>query len=112
MHKGQIVEQALADQIFDDPRHPYTQALLSAIPSIKNIGGIDRTELVSPVDTAAMTGDSVGCKYRSRCSYAQKQCADEKPMLQPVENSPGQFAACHFRNELPMFKHSVLSDAV
>ena len=92
MYLGQCLEFASSDELFDNPVHPYTQALLSAIPEpdismrnkeIKVIKG----EVVSPVDPKP------GCRFAARCEHCQERCEQEAPVLKEV--SPGHFVACH-----------------
>lgn len=89
MYLGQLVETSPADELFEKPLHPYTQALLSAIPSTD----IDHPkehielegELVSPVEPEP------GCRFAARCPYATAQCAQQQQLRQM---SPGHFVAC------------------
>lgn len=92
MYLGQCLEFATSDELFASPVHPYTKALLSAIPEpdismrnkeIKVIKG----EVVSPVDPKP------GCRFAARCEYCQERCTQEAPTLKEV--SPGHFVACH-----------------
>ena len=92
MYLGQCLEFASSDDLFANPVHPYTQALLSAIPEpdismrnkeIKVIKG----EVVSPVDPKP------GCRFAPRCEHCQERCQREEPVLREV--SPGHFVACH-----------------
>ena len=92
MYLGQCLELTSSDELFAKPVHPYTQALLSAIPEpdismrnkeIKVIKG----EVVSPVDPKP------GCRFAARCEHCQERCHQEAPVLKEV--SPGHFGACH-----------------
>ena len=92
MYLGQCLELTSSDELFAKPVHPYTQALLSAIPEpdismrnkeIKVIKG----EVVSPVDPKP------GCRFAARCEHCQERCHQEAPVLKEV--SPGHFVACH-----------------
>ena len=92
MYLGQCLEFASSDELFASPLHPYTKALLSAIPEpdismrnkeIKVIKG----EVVSPVNPKP------GCRFAARCEYCQERCMQEAPTLKEV--SPGHFVACH-----------------
>ena len=92
MYLGQLVEIGDTEQIFSAPRHPYTQALLSAIPMIGRAKGeriILTGDVPSPVDPPS------GCRFRTRCPYAGEQCA-EKPKL--LECASGHCAACWRQN--------------
>lgn len=92
MYLGQCLEFASSDELFASPLHPYTKALLSAIPEpdismrnkeIKVIKG----EVVSPVNPKP------GCRFAARCEHCQERCMQEAPTLKEV--SPGHFVACH-----------------
>lgn len=90
MYLGKIVEKAPADQLFENPLHPYTQALLSAIPvpRLDNRGEriILKGELTSPINP------SNSCRFESRCRYAENVCREREPLLR--EYTPGHFVAC------------------
>ncbi len=90
MYLGQMVEKAPAEALFDRPMHPYTQALLSAIPvpSIRNRKKriILKGELTSPVDPKPV------CRFADRCIYATDRCRAEEPQL--TELTPGHFVSC------------------
>lgn len=95
MYLGNIVELAPSKEIFENPLHPYTKALISAIPlpdydaarSNKRI--LLEGEIPSPVNPPS------GCKFRTRCPYAQPICANEVPVMKDFD---GHFSACHFVN--------------
>ena len=94
MYLGKIVELASSDAIYAKPLHPYTQALISAIPTI----GEDRIErIVLKGDLPSPTAPPSGCAFHTRCPNAREQCRRETPALR--EYSPGHFAACHFAGE-------------
>jgi oligopeptide/dipeptide ABC transporter ATP-binding protein len=95
MYLGRMVETAPRDQLYEAPQHPYTQALLSAVPDIAVVRGVppkQRIRLVgdvpSPVDPPS------GCRFRTRCWKAQDICATKDPALEL--KATGQLAACHF----------------
>lgn len=94
MYLGRLIEKAPANELFKNPVHPYTQALLSAIPvpSIHNRKKriILKGEISSPIDPKP------GCRFAGRCPYAQKRCGEEEPALKEI--APGHFTAC-FLNE-------------
>ncbi len=94
MYLGSIVEDAPTDPLFARPAHPYTQALLSAIPEphVGRAGGRDRIilqgEIPSPLNPPK------GCKFSTRCPFAQDRCRAERPVLRPLAD--GRQVACHF----------------
>lgn len=98
MYLGKIVELAPATDLYMDPKHPYTEALLSAIPRTDPDQKVRRIVLTGDVPSPA--NPPAGCKFHPRCRYAQKICGEQEPEL--VEVVPGHFAACHFANELDL----------
>lgn len=95
MYLGRVVEMGEAEQIFSNPRHPYTQSLLSAIPQI---GGRKVTddfwlegEPPNPTDLPS------GCRFRTRCPKVRDKCVTDDPRL--IEKQAGQSDACHFSEQ-------------
>ena len=90
MYLGQIVEQAPPQELFNNPVHPYTKALLSAIPvpdpDVKMERIMLKGEITSPVNMQP------GCRFKKRCPYATEECS--KPLVQR-EITPGHMASCH-----------------
>ena len=93
MYLGQIVEQADADSLFARPAHPYTEALLSALPYVDPERRRQRVVLRGDVPSAA--APPTGCRFHTRCPYAQPRCRDRAPSLTAVSDAPGHLAACH-----------------
>ena len=93
MYLGQIVEQADADTLFARPAHPYTQALLSAVPATDPRRRRTRVALTGDVPSAA--SPPPGCRFHTRCPYAQPHCRDHGPELVSVPREPAHQAACH-----------------
>jgi oligopeptide/dipeptide ABC transporter ATP-binding protein len=96
MYLGQIVELGAADEIVAAPAHPYTEALVSAVPvpdpAAQRRRIVLRGDVPSPIDPPP------GCRFHTRCPHAKPQCAAETPALQEVR--PGHFAACHWSRQL------------
>jgi peptide/nickel transport system ATP-binding protein len=92
MYLGKIVEIGERDRIYEQPAHPYTRALLSAIPDVTKLGSAGRIRLAGDVPTPL--NPPSGCRFRTRCWKAQEECAVEEPPL-TIKDS-GTVAACHF----------------
>ncbi len=90
MYLGKLVELAPAAELYRAPRHPYTQALISAIPTI---GGDRRERIVLTGDLPSPTAPPAGCRFHTRCPYADERCRREDPALRQV--GPDHWAACH-----------------
>ncbi|MFD2767395.1 oligopeptide/dipeptide ABC transporter ATP-binding protein, partial [Micromonospora eburnea] len=88
-----IVEVGDRDDIYERPQHPYTRALLSAVPDVAQTDTSGRIRLVGDVPTPL--NPPSGCRFRTRCWKAQERCANEEPAL--VRRDGGaQTVACHF----------------
>ena len=96
MYLGRVVEEGPKAAVFHAPQHPYTQALLSAVPEP---GGPAR-RIVLEGELPSPTAIPSGCSFRTRCPLAQPVCAEERPALREV--APGQRAACHFARPNPI----------
>jgi peptide/nickel transport system ATP-binding protein len=96
MYLGRIVELAPTRELFYQPLHPYTEALMSAIPDL------DPDRVMKPLilegEIPSPAKPPSGCHFHPRCPYAQDICKRETPAFR--EHRPGQFAACHFADEL------------
>ena len=90
MYLGQLVEKAPAEELFANPLHPYTQALLSAIPVPETGKKKQRTLLKGEISSPINPGDE--CRFAKRCIYASDECRARTPELKEV--SPGHFVAC------------------
>lgn len=94
MYLGRIAEEGSADQLYTDPRHPYTRALLSAIPEI----GPRRRERIRLVgDLPNPTSPPKGCVFHPRCEHAMSICAEVVPTVEPTGHG---WVACHLHNSI------------
>jgi peptide/nickel transport system ATP-binding protein len=96
MYLGKIVELGAKRQIFAEPKHPYTQALLSAVPVPEP--GAARQRIVLQGDVPSPINPPSGCRFHTRCPYVFGRCRIEEPPLRPI--ATGHFAACHL-HDLP-----------
>jgi oligopeptide/dipeptide ABC transporter ATP-binding protein len=93
MYLGVIVEKASRLELFENPRHPYTRALLSAVLSGSRDIKVDRIRLEGDIPNPI--NKPTGCRFRTRCSFAKEICSEMEPVLE--EKSVGHWEACHFQ---------------
>lgn len=110
MYLGRIVEMADANALYSRPMHPYTEALLSAIPSGDPLYKKKRIHLVGSVPDAA--NPPAGCNFHTRCRYATEICRKEVPQLTELKEHPGRFVACHHATELDLLGYQELQGRV
>ncbi|MFC4306019.1 ABC transporter ATP-binding protein [Cohnella boryungensis] len=94
MYLGKIVELAKSEDLYANPQHPYTKALLSAIPVPDPDVEESKERIVLSGDLPSPMNPPSGCPFRTRCPAATEKCASEVPLFR--ETSPGHFAACHY----------------
>ncbi len=93
MYLGTLVELAASEELYEKPLHPYTQALLSAIPIADPIIGKSKPYVPLEGEITSPINPKPGCRFAPRCKYAKKICNEELPVLKEVET--GRFVACH-----------------
>ena len=100
MYVGKVVEIAPVDRLFQSPKHPYTEALLSSVPIDNPRQRAAKARIRLEGEVADPSNPPSGCYFHPRCRYAQDRCRTETPPLHEV--LPGHFAACHFAEELEL----------
>lgn len=91
MYLGSIMEMGDTKEVYDHPAHPYTKALLSAVPSL--VPGEKSRHIALEGDVPNPAAPPSGCPFHTRCKHCTPQCKEQKPALKEV--APGHFAACH-----------------
>jgi oligopeptide/dipeptide ABC transporter ATP-binding protein len=104
MYMGKIVEEGVTGELFANPRHPYTRALLDSIPRLQPEA---HEEVVAPEgEPPSLARLPSGCRFRSRCPFATEKCAlEEPPLIDVTSSATGSLhrAACHYANELEAY---------
>ena len=108
MYLGKMVEYAETEALFSRPKHPYTEALMSAVPIADPEIEMDRIPLTGEIPNPA--NPPSGCYFHTRCRYCQEKCKECAPEYREVE--PGHYVACHYAEELKLRGFSYDEDAV
>ena len=96
MYLGGMVELAQSESLYEEPLHPYTKALLSAVPIPDP--DFEREQIILQGDIPSPSNPPTGCAFNTRCPYATKSCREKNPTLQEVK--PGHFVACHLYEQV------------
>jgi peptide/nickel transport system ATP-binding protein len=101
MYLGKLVEIGRADDVYKQPAHPYTAALLASIPDPDPAKARRKRKGVVTGELPSAANPPSGCRFRTRCSFAQDKCAEEEPPLRAF-NAAGHYGACHFPLQTPL----------
>lgn len=102
MYLGSLVEVAAAEELYLSPLHPYTQALISAVPKPDPVEENERSRIVLEGDVPSPINFQQGCKFAGRCKYVTDRCREETPVLRELSND--HLIACHQVEELHYFE--------
>lgn len=98
MYLGEIVEIGEADELYHNPKHPYTQALLSAVPEADP--HLEKERIILEGDLPSPSSPPSGCKFHTRCPLAEDICREKRPQLNQLTNSDEHQVACHLVKEV------------
>ncbi|WP_066195670.1 MULTISPECIES: ABC transporter ATP-binding protein [Gracilibacillus] len=108
MHLGKIVEMASVEEIFNHPKHPYTEALLSAVPIPDP--NVEKERIILEGEVPNPANPPSGCEFHPRCPYKTDKCTIDIPNLAQIGEDQEHFSACHYANELKL-KGARIEDA-
>src|SRR5215218_3224185 len=98
MYVGKLVELTDRDSLYENPLHPYTRALLSAVPTPDPVMEARRQRMILVGDVPSPVNPPAGCRFNPRCPWAEDNCRTDEPPLAEVK--PSHWAACHYWNEI------------
>jgi peptide/nickel transport system ATP-binding protein len=97
MYLGKLVEVGTTEQVFADPRHPYTRSLLNAVPQVRRDPPKNRSRLAG--EPPSPLSRPTGCSFHPRCPRAEARCATDEPALLAISDHATRESACFFRDE-------------
>ena len=97
MYLGKLVEVGTTDQVFADPRHPYTRSLLNAVPQVRRDPPKNRIRLAG--EPPSPLSRPTGCSFHPRCPRAEARCTSDEPELLALSGDATRESACFFRDE-------------
>ncbi|HEX8346467.1 MAG TPA: ABC transporter ATP-binding protein, partial [Actinoplanes sp.] len=101
MYLGALVEEAPGDDLYQQPLHPYTRALMSAVPVPDPLVEDHRERILLAGDLPSPANPPTGCRFHTRCPWAQRErCPDERPALRPFRGSGPHRVSCHYAEEI------------
>lgn len=108
VYLGQVVEKGSTEEVFSEPKHPYTLALLAAHPLPDPDASRSRERLVITGDVPSPIDPPAGCRFHSRCPIAQQRCTEEPPPLQNIDGT--HCVACHFAGQVDSMMKAAMKD--
>ncbi len=115
MYLGQFVETGTASEVFSEPRHPYTQGLITSVPraDTESAARLQTARRLVLGELPSLLDPPSGCRYRTRCPYATDQCADVEPPPDPVDSADGHHAVrCHHHRAITAGEHQPSSKSM
>jgi len=94
MYVGKVMELTDRETLYSTPLHPYTKALLSAVPIPDPLAEMRRNRIILAGDLPSPAHPPAGCRFHTRCQFTEQKCTQEEPLLREVQ--PGHWVACHF----------------
>ena len=94
MYLGQIIEMGDANSLIQNPKHPYTEALISAVPQINFSEELNKDKIVLHGDVPTAFSPPSGCRFHTRCIYVKERCKKDVPVLAEINRA--HYLACHY----------------